>query len=108
MMNRHTGTPMTRPDHIAQSVGDILTTPIGTRVLNRDYGSELFDLVDSPANAVGRLRLLAATADAIARWEPRVTLDAASLSVSADGAATLTLEMTDLSDGVPLVSQVSL
>lgn len=108
MMNRHTGQPMTRPAHIAQSVADILTTPKGTRVLNRDYGSDLFDLVDSPANPVGRLRLLAATADAIARWEPRVALDAVSLSVSADGKATITLAMTDLSDGVPLVSEVGL
>jgi hypothetical protein len=33
-------------DHLKQSIIDILTTPIGSRVMRRDYGSRLFELVD--------------------------------------------------------------
>ncbi|MGH6997907.1 MAG: GPW/gp25 family protein, partial [Phenylobacterium sp.] len=49
-------------------------TPIGSRVMRRDYGSALFDLIDQPANLLTKLRLSAAIAMALMRWEPRVTL----------------------------------
>lgn len=106
MMDRHTGRAITRRDHIAQSIADILTTPVGARVLNRDYGSRLPDLVDSPANPVGRLRLLAATADAIARWEARVDLRACDTLVTADGKITLTMDLVDRSTGLSLTATV--
>ena len=60
--------------HLAQSIGDILSTPLGTRVMRRDYGSMLFDLIDQPINGATRLLLYAATAIALQRWEPRVRL----------------------------------
>ena len=72
--NALTGQPLAGDAHLEQSVGDILATPIGTRVGLRDYGSDLFDLVDAPLNALTRLRVIAATAGAIARWEPRLKL----------------------------------
>lgn len=78
--------------HIRQSIADILTTPVGSRVMRREYGSLLPDLVDHPANPANRLRLQAATIMAILRWEPRVSLRRATLSLAMDGAVTVSLE----------------
>ena len=73
-MDAATGKPLEGDAHLAQSIGNILTTPIGSCVMRRDYGSALFELIDAPTNAIGRLRLIAATADAVRRWEPRIRL----------------------------------
>ncbi len=73
-MNVTTGRRMSRLAHILQSITDILTTPIGTRVMRRAYGSMLFDLIDQPDNGATRVRLYAACATAIIRWEKRVKL----------------------------------
>lgn len=47
-VNNRTGKRLSGADHLRQSVSDILTTPVGSRVLVRDYGSDLFSLVDNP------------------------------------------------------------
>ncbi|MCH2496015.1 MAG: GPW/gp25 family protein [Erythrobacter sp.] len=67
-----TGKPLDGDAHLAQSIGDILTTPLGSRVMRRDYGSLLFDLIDKPINGAIRMLLHAATAIALRRWEPRL------------------------------------
>ena len=79
-MDRLTGAPLDGAAHLAQSIGDILLTPIGSRVMRRDYGSLLFELIDAPTNAATRLRLFSAVAGAIARWEPRLRLTRVTLS----------------------------
>lgn len=71
--------------HIHQSLTDIFTTPIGSRIQRRDYGSHLFALIDSPMNAAGRLRLAAAIIDAAYRWEPRVVITYAHIHLQDDG-----------------------
>ncbi|WP_310017570.1 GPW/gp25 family protein [Croceicoccus sp. BE223] len=71
-MNRETGAQLDGDDHLIQSIGDILSTPIGTRPMRRDYGSLLFELLDRPNNAATRLLCVMATAIALARWEPRL------------------------------------
>ena len=58
-----------------QSIIDILTTPIGTRVMRPEYGSRLFDLVDAPMNRATIVEIYAATAEALDRWEPRLKLE---------------------------------
>ncbi|MEJ7933648.1 GPW/gp25 family protein [Sphingobium sp. AN558] len=73
-MARRTGAALDGVDHIRQSVADILSTPIGTRVGRRDYGSEIPNLVDQPRTPVNILRLFAATAMALARWENRLAV----------------------------------
>ncbi|WP_392336543.1 GPW/gp25 family protein [Loktanella salsilacus] len=77
--------------HLRQSIRDILSTPIGSRVLRRDYGSRLLELVDRPYSSSLRLQLIAATAEAIAAWEPRISL--VSVSVSQFGAGRLEVSM---------------
>ncbi len=58
--------------HLRQSIRDILSTPIGSRVMRREYGSRLFNLVDNPLNAETLVEMYAATAEALQRWEPRL------------------------------------
>lgn len=74
-MNKDTGRQMTELDHIRQSVADILTTPVGTRIMRRDYGSQIFELLDQPQNGATRLKLMAATVMALLRWEPRLIIE---------------------------------
>lgn len=73
-MGATTGTAIDGNAHLAQSIADILSTPLGSRVMRRDYGSMLFDLIDQPLNATTRMLHFAATAMALARWEPRLRL----------------------------------
>jgi len=83
-MNRSDGTQLTDLKHLRQSISDILTTPIGTRVMRRNYGSRIFELIDAPLNSNTLLDLFAATADALARWEPRIDVTAVSAVQGAD------------------------
>lgn len=53
-MNAATGRAVSATDHIVQSVRDILITPVGSRVMRRDYGSELFYLIDHPQHQATR------------------------------------------------------
>ncbi len=73
-MSRHTTEPLTDDAHLAQSIGDILSTPIGSRVLRRDYGSDLPLLIDAPVNPQTMIDLFHATAVALDKWEPRFQL----------------------------------
>lgn len=71
-MRRTTGVTLQELEHLRQSIEDILTTPIGTRVMRREYGSELFDLIDAPLSSTTLMLMFAATANALDRWEPRI------------------------------------
>ncbi|MEN1450892.1 GPW/gp25 family protein, partial [Pseudomonas aeruginosa] len=53
-MNAHTGGAIDRLAHIRQSIAVILTTRIGTRVMRREYGSQLPELIDAPFNVTTR------------------------------------------------------
>lgn len=92
MMNRHTGRALDEDAHIRQSIRDILTTPIGSRVMRRDYGSLIPDLIDQPTNPANRLRLIAATVMAIINWEPRVQVTSATLAIDLQGNVQIDLE----------------
>lgn len=57
--------------HVEQSLADIFTTRIATRVMRRTYGSNVLKLQDAPATETVILEIFAAWADAIYQWEPR-------------------------------------
>lgn len=71
-MNRQTGQALTGAAHLRQSVADIITTPIGSRVMRRTYGSLVPALLDQPLNKTLQMRVAAAAASALMRWEPRL------------------------------------
>ena len=91
-MNAMTGGSLSGLPHIAQSIRDILTTPIGSRLRRRRYGSDISELIDQPLNAPTVLRIYAATAYAIALWEPRITLTGVQLSRDAAGKFVILLQ----------------
>ena len=86
-------------DHLRQSIRDILTTPIGSRVMRRDYGSKIYRLIDAPMNRSTLLAIYAATADAIHKWEPRLRLSKMRIVSAAPGAIELDLTGEYLPDG---------
>lgn len=71
-MDLTTGRQLIGIDHIKQSIADILTTPIGSRIMLPEYGSRLFDLTDQPLSVGFILQLKVAVIEAIDKWEPRV------------------------------------
>ena len=73
-MNRTTGAAISGLEHLRQSVGDILSTPIGSRVMRREYGSLVPELIDHPDNLATQVRVFSAVASALLRWEPRFRL----------------------------------
>jgi phage baseplate assembly protein W len=92
-MNASTGRATAGIAHLYQSIAKILTTPIGTRIARRDFGSELPELVDAPNNGATRVRLYAAIATALMQWEPRLRLTRVQLSD----------DLTDTGAGVQVV-----
>lgn len=102
-MNRATGGAIDTLDHISQCVTDILTTRIGSRVMRREYGSLLPELVDHPFNDVTRLRVYAATVMALMRWETRISLSRVQfLGANLQGQSALDLEGTVVDTNEPL------
>ncbi|MED5735234.1 GPW/gp25 family protein [Enterobacter ludwigii] len=59
-MNSQTGLSISEIKHIRQSVRDILVTPIGSRVMRREYGSLLSALIHQPPTPALRLQIMAA------------------------------------------------
>lgn len=79
-MNRATGRAIDGAAHLYQSIAIILTTPRGSRIARRDFGSDLYLLLDAPNNPANRLRLIAAAATALMQWEPRLKVTRISLT----------------------------
>lgn len=100
-VDRATGKPLSDRAHLAQSIADILSTPIGSRPMRRDYGSALFELIDQAGNGRGVQRLYAAIATALARWEPRISLTRVGVTPGADGKVVIDLEGQSLEDPAP-------
>lgn len=84
-MARESGHAMENMAHIRQSVSDILQTPVGSRVMRREYGSLISELIDRPQNAVLRLQIMAACYGAILKSEPRVKLTGLTVDTTTDG-----------------------
>lgn len=94
-LDRRTMKPLSGWAHVQQSIGVILTTPLGSRVMRRDFGSPLFDLIDAKMSQRRVLALYAAVAISIARWEPRFRLTrCAIVEAGPDGRVGLALHGT--------------
>jgi len=98
-MDSNSGAALGGIDHLRQSIRNILTTPIGSRVMRRDYGSRLYQLVDAPANRSTLLDIYTAVAEALATWEPRLDLHQLVAEDISPGRIVLSLEGIYLPDG---------
>ena len=79
---------------------------MGSRIRRRRYGSEVPELIDQPLNSATQLRIYAATAFALRRWEPRLQLASVQLTRDTDGAITLLLDGTANGQGITLAVPV--
>ena len=91
-MSAATGAALDDLAHIRQSVRDILTTPLGSRAMRRDYGSLVPRLIDQPAHAATRMRIISSVYTAISRWEDRIRVTAIRFDIGYDGKAAIALD----------------
>lgn len=98
-MNAVTGEPIEGLAHLKQSIGDIFGTRIGTRVMRRDYGSDLPNLIDRPIDDELKVDIYIAIAEALNRWEPRLRLQEAGMIVVSPGVIEFSLTAEYLPDG---------
>ncbi len=71
-MSRTSGKLLNPSEHLRQSIHDILSTPLGSRLMRRDYGSLLPFLIDDPMNIATKIKMMSAIASALVQWEPRI------------------------------------
>jgi phage baseplate assembly protein W len=103
--DKHTGKSITGIPRLRQSIEDILTTRIGARVMRRDYGSRLPELIDNPITPAFIAPLTAAIAEAL-KQEPEFVFESIDpdslLSDPGTGRLTLTLRGRATPDNRPL------
>ncbi|MGE4298903.1 MAG: GPW/gp25 family protein [Desulfovibrionaceae bacterium] len=105
-MSATTGQALSGSGHLRQSVADVLSTRIGTRVMRRDYGSRLPSLVDLPMNDATLVEVYMATAEALDIWESRFRLRRVRVAEASAGRLVLELEGDSLDDdGKPVTME---
>ena len=90
-MDRHTGQPISGVKHLRQSIEDILTTPLGSRLMRPEYGSTIRRFVDLPVSEGWKSAVQAEAARALKRWEPRLELTQVQVLSVLDGRITFRL-----------------
>lgn len=93
-MDRRTGQPISGLAHVRQSIEDILTTPVGSRRMRPEYGSNLRRFIDLPVNEGWKSSVQAEIARALGRWEPRIALKSVQVVAVVDGQITIRLRGT--------------
>lgn len=91
-MNAENGKTLSGIEHLKQSINDILSTPVGTRIMRRNYGSRLMYLLDGPINEVMTAQIQAAVVEALSNYEPRIKLSRVVVNNIKDGRIDLTIE----------------
>ncbi|MGJ3439211.1 GPW/gp25 family protein [Pseudomonas sp. Je.1.5.c] len=97
-MDRRSGQPLAGIAHLRQSIDDILTTPLGSRRMRPEYGSQLRRYVDMPVNEGWKSAVQAEVARALGRWEPRLKLERVKVVAILDGQVSLLLSGRYLGD----------
>lgn len=106
-LSASTGRALSGMDHIRQSINHILTTPIGSRIQRRAYGSFISELLDQPINPAIKLQIQAACVMAITQWEPRIAIEGVEFSLE-KGRATLDIRAIRLDSGTAQTFEVAL
>ncbi|MFV9136725.1 GPW/gp25 family protein [Enterobacter hormaechei] len=108
-MSRTDGRSLTDEEHISQSLSDILRTPVGSRVMRREYGSLLPDMIDQPQTPALELQIMVACYMAVQKWEPRITLTSVTTERQFNGKmiVNLTGKCTDTGGSLSLTLPVS-
>lgn len=101
-MDRRTGQPLAGQEHLRQSIEDILATPLGSRRMRPEYGSNLRRYVDLPVNEGWKSAVQAEVARALGRWEPRLKLERVLVVAVIDGQISLKVTGRYLGDNAVL------
>jgi uncharacterized protein len=102
-MNTDNGKSISEISHIKQSIANILTTPIGSRIMRRDYGSRLFERIDQPINGDLIAEIYSDVVEALFTWEPRFEVDQVTVHSIEKGKITIDLEGSFVKDGQKIV-----
>ena len=102
-MNVNTGKTISEITHIKQSIANILSTPIGSRVMRRDYGSRLFERIDQPINGELIAEIYSDIVEAISTWEPRFEVEQVTLQSIDKGKIIIDLIGSYVKDGQKIV-----
>ena len=102
-MNVNTGKTISEIAHIKQSIANILSTPIGSRVMRRDYGSRLFERIDQPINGDLIAEIYSDVVEALFTWEPRFEATQVTVQSIEKGKITIDLEGSYVKDGQKIV-----
>ena len=94
--DRNTGALISGRARLRQAIGDVLGTPLGSRIMRPEYGSKLPRLVDAPDNVETVGQIYVATVVALARWVPEFQVDLIDY-VRAPGRISLTLTGREVS-----------
>lgn len=100
-LGRHNGRAIEDDAHLAQSIHSVLTTPKGSLVMQRDYGSDLPAVLDRPINGETIIDLYQAIAEALHQWEPRI--DLARVNLVDANAGSIVIELIDTNGSVVAV-----
>lgn len=106
-MSRIDGRAVAGEAHFQQSLQDLLTTPLGSRVMRRDYGVDLGALIDAPLGQRAAVDFFMAVAEAVARWEPRWRLRRVRVA-GASAAGALEVTLSGVADGLPVETGVAI
>ena len=98
-MNINNGKTISEIAHIKQSVANILTTPIGSRIMRRDYGSRLFEKIDRPINGELIAEIYSDVIEALFIWEPRFEVEQITVQNIEKGKIIIDLEGNFLKSG---------
>ena len=98
-MNINDGKEVSEINHLKQSIANILTTPIGSRVMRRDYGSNLFNKIDRPINGELIAEIYLDIVESLFIWEPRFEVDKVVVGEINQGKITIDLEGSFLKQG---------
>jgi phage baseplate assembly protein W len=109
-----TGKALSGREHLIQSIRDIVTTRIGSRVGTRSYGAGLLDLVDRPMNAETVADLTQTIAEAFSQTirgapvEPRFKLQRVRVNAATPGEIIITISGLYLPEGSVIEADVRL
>jgi phage baseplate assembly protein W len=98
-MNINNGKTISEIAHIKQSITNILTTPIGSRIMRRNYGSRLFEKIDRPINGELISEIYSDIIEAIFIWEPRFEVEQVIVQNITNGKITIDIEGSLLRNG---------
>lgn len=99
MMSRENGKKLLVIDHIRQSLADLISTPIGSRVMRRNYGTLVANLIDQPTSEALILKCYSTIYSATLLWEPRIQINQMNIGQINQGKTELTIEATLVETG---------